>query len=865
MKNRIFARRSLSFALIGCMLFLSIGASSLPVEQVQAERVLLSAEGRDISRLTLESIPDSLSQTLGLDSAEEQTQAVSLDVTDADSLNSFTTIHEDGSRSVYAFAQPVKYWDAETNRIEFIDNDWQQTGLLDSLFSDVAYTNRAGSVKVAMPKDIRSGISVEWRAEEMEGEEALSPSEGVEEVAASGKEDYTFRMTPVADLSARAVQEDGSPYVQYEAPFGEGTRLEYKAITHGVKENLVLECEPGVNEFAFDIEAPGLVPNVTQGSTIEFYDEQTGELAVTLTQPWAMDSAAEQEPVDASSALEEEISVEPIPSEEETSSEIAVSQQEASRELAAENETQAAPTVETQPENQGANLCFDMGYRIEPTSEGKYRLVMYIDKEFLESPSTVYPVTIDPTIFTYANDIPYVALFSNGNRWTQLGCVGNASGAEALMYFKVPNMGQYKHINPNKVVSASVFMRQDVGSETEYYVDLHDSNTSVSIESATYSTVLSGLGTRMVSVKCGVNNKVYSWDFKDLFKAWLNYELTGTGWPSYQFIIKARSTGLECKYFDTSNIVSESFYYKINYNEDTSIPSGTYFIRGVKDGKYLDHVVDDNRTTVWDFDGTSKQQWKVTKNSDGTYSIKPMDNTSLGLEVYYDSDTNQQPITQYTYDSTIKYKWRIIENSDGTYRIMPAMSKDKGLDVHNGTDTTMTFNGRSFPKRDGIDVQLYDYTGGSHRKWEFVPVNGYNVYSASHVVQQVGVLEYARIPVNQTVTIYRNGNTIYQLKHAASARQCNETEFILGSNIITLQHTYFDVYGEIRHDGVYTAQNSTVLHEEYAYFTGVLEDSFTCQNGTISVRGTAKTSALDSATPGFFTLNITESQLRPLD
>lgn len=193
------------------------------------------------------------------------------------------------------------------------------------------------------------------------------------------------------------------------------------------------------------------------------------------------------------------------------------------------------------------------------------------------------------------------------------------------------------------------------------------------------------------------------------------------------------------------------------------------------------------------------------------------------------------------------------------------MSSSRGLDVHNGTDTTMTFHGRSFPKRNGIDVQLYNYTGGSHRKWEFIPVNGTNVYYADYTVRQSSMNGYAMIPVSQTVTIYRSGNTIYRLQHAASARQCNETEFILGSNIITLQHTYFDVYGEIRHDRVYTAQNSTVLHEEYAYFTGVLEDSFTCQNGTIVVRGTAQTSALDSATPGFFSLNITDSQLKPLD
>ena len=61
-----------------------------------------------------------------------------------------------------------------------------------------------------------------------------------------------------------------------------------------------------------------------------------------------------------------------------------------------------------------------------------------------------------------------------------------------------------------------------------------------------------------------------------------------------------------------------------------------------------------------------------------------------------------------------------MSNNDGTYRIMPLISSSRGVDVHNGTDTTMTFHGRSFPKRNGIDVQLYDYYGGSHQKWIFV-------------------------------------------------------------------------------------------------------------------------------------------------
>ena len=51
---------------------------------------------------------------------------------------------------------------------------------------------------------------------------------------------------------------------------------------------------------------------------------------------------------------------------------------------------------------------------------------------------------------------------------------------------------------------------------------------------------------------------------------------------------------------------------------------------------------------------------------------------------------------------------------------MPYISKTKGMDVYYGTTTTMTFNGRSFPKRYGIDVQLFEYNGNTNQNWLFV-------------------------------------------------------------------------------------------------------------------------------------------------
>ena len=107
----------------------------------------------------------------------------------------------------------------------------------------------------------------------------------------------------------------------------------------------------------------------------------------------------------------------------------------------------------------------------------------------------------------------------------------------------------------------------------------------------------------------------------------------------------------------------------------------------------------ENRTNVWEYGGDANQQWKITKNSDGTYSIKPMDNASLAMEVYCGVDAGEQPVTQYTYDSSlIYYKWRIIQNGDGTVRIMPVISNSRALDVYRRSERRKNLQWPFFPQ-----------------------------------------------------------------------------------------------------------------------------------------------------------------------
>jgi len=174
------------------------------------------------------------------------------------------------------------------------------------------------------------------------------------------------------------------------------------------------------------------------------------------------------------------------------------------------------------------------------------------------------------------------------------------------------------------------------------------------------------------------------------------------------------------------NAAADYEHVEINYTEDTQLTPGTYFIKNTWQNKALDSVMPEagytaGRTNVWGFGGATNQQWKVTKNTDGTYGLSPVSRPGFYQEVYQQIDTNAQPVTNYSHSPTSNAaKWRIIRigNSE-TFRIMPVFSATRSLDVYSGTNTTMVFSGRSFPKRDGIDVQIATYTAAARQKWVF--------------------------------------------------------------------------------------------------------------------------------------------------
>ena len=217
----------------------------------------------------------------------------------------------------------------------------------------------------------------------------------------------------------------------------------------------------------------------------------------------------------------------------------------------------------------------DIIYRLEEKGNGQYLLTMIVNEKFLSNPETRYPVLIDPYIIHGYSEggMPYNTVFSaTSTTWPSYAYeyiqVGYRSGyGEAIGYIQFQNLDKFASINPDSVTRATVITNQTYGGSNSYNVSSYDSNTSVNVNSATYSTLNNNLGARQDTTTCAANDE-YGWWITDILKAWLRYERSGVGWNTYQCMIRATtpSTSNSYKQFFCSN---SNLYLKVDYNSPT--------------------------------------------------------------------------------------------------------------------------------------------------------------------------------------------------------------------------------------------------------------------------------------------------------
>ncbi|MDH6222382.1 hypothetical protein M2283_009733 [Streptomyces pseudovenezuelae] len=142
------------------------------------------------------------------------------------------------------------------------------------------------------------------------------------------------------------------------------------------------------------------------------------------------------------------------------------------------------------------------------------------------------------------------------------------------------------------------------------------------------------------------------------------------------------------------------------------ITSGTvYTLSNAAAGRVLDVPAGQNANgtplQVWDASGASNQQWRASRNSDGSYTLT---NVASGrvLDEPLNRTADGTKLTVWDANGGAHQHWKASRNSDGSYTLTNVAS-GRALEIPGGR----TANGTA--------VQIWDSKGGANQRWTFQP------------------------------------------------------------------------------------------------------------------------------------------------
>lgn len=486
---------------------------------------------------------------------------------------------------------------------------------------------------------------------------------------------FKIQFRPVVNKNVKAVKklftfhDATEEVVEYADVFGQGTALQYKPMMNGLKENIVLNQYNGQNTFQFYIDIGELEPAFMEGESIPLLHPDTKEIVCVLGQVDARDSF----------------------------------------------------TGDYSDTEQHFTLFNSL--KLEKDKKNDYLLTITVDKEFLESDTTVYPVVIDPILNANSSNMKDTTVYSSyptkqtyyTSSYLNVGDHGSYGEGQALV--KVTNMSSFASISPDNLVDVTYHVYEGSGRTTNTIIRLRDTLSIWSDTSVTWNNRPSQ-GDFVSDIQIhGSGWKEFP--LKYLFKSWLS-NVRGEGGFSadYGFYLTAYENYMidlpQSRHFCSSEHGTYKPYVKVVYNA-ASFEPGVYYIRNVQSGKYMDvngqYTTSGTNVHQWQFHGGQSQQWRVISAGSGYYYIRPMHAPTRSLDVESNYSSNESNIwiygDNYTGDSA---KWQIILNShfsDGSYRLI-CKASGKAAVVQSALDTN------------GANIFQYTYTTGECRNDDWI-------------------------------------------------------------------------------------------------------------------------------------------------
>ena len=412
------------------------------------------------------------------------------------------------------------------------------------LFSEpISYTDENGNLKT---KDISVKKQTDKDLE----------SEGYEYT--NGQNDYRINFSKASDRGV-LVQFDGGAYsivpqgkfevegrkgvseylgssfevFEYENLYGVGTNLKFYPQLNGVKDEIVLNQNINKNAFSFELKTENCYAVLNDDGTVALISNKDESVVQTFTAPFAYD-----------------------------------------REYV---------------EGDQNNHYINCKYSLEETGNDTYLLTVTVDKAWLESEATVYPVVIDPTTSNISNYKDAGIYSSATSRVIPYGneatcCFGRTSNTEygygrVLNYFSWPDA-----IKKGAVInSAYIWERETTGRTTTTYVapcliSEHWVEGSVTWENRPgYYTSTTMAKKNINSKSTDKSNDPYWYKF-DIAKA-VKYWADGT-YHNYGLLFRSSEEddgNYNWRAFASKQHSTSSYrpYTVINYTNDTTAPTVT--------------------------------------------------------------------------------------------------------------------------------------------------------------------------------------------------------------------------------------------------------------------------------------------------
>lgn len=287
----------ISCFLIVCLILTSVFIISKTFSQNQKQEDVLS-------------IPNNILQL---------TNSAEKDIIWSEEPNEIIINNNDGTLTKNIYAVPVKFTNSN-GETQYIDTS------MTKLSGEHAYGNSLGIVETLYPNQLENPVSISNEDSPIEMQ-----------ILGYSKEANNAKLETI----------DGEDYVIYDSAFGKDTQLRYCNTYTGIKEDIILKKNVGVNKFQFVINTNGNELVLSEDKkTLCMVSSENQEAIYNFGDIYVYDSYE-------------------IPKDGE-------------------------PT--------GTHYTEDNYYEIEKTQDSKYLLSIIVSQEFLDNPETVYPVVVDPTV-----------------------------------------------------------------------------------------------------------------------------------------------------------------------------------------------------------------------------------------------------------------------------------------------------------------------------------------------------------------------------------------------------------------------------------------------------------------------------------